>query len=108
MGGDHGAESAGGRQRITVRVVDAATGDEQVSGELTVLPGFCSYSCTSCTYTSVQAVAPPPGRSNTAVVRTFRQRDTGSRRSARRVKAVRFGIFEIGAVKSAKSALAGL
>jgi hypothetical protein len=49
-----------GRQRITVRVVDAATGDEQVSGELTVLPGFCSYSCTSCTYTSVQAVASPP------------------------------------------------
>jgi hypothetical protein len=49
-----------GRQRITVRVVDAATGDEQVSGELTVLPGFCSYSCSCSTYTVLQATAPRP------------------------------------------------
>jgi hypothetical protein len=53
------AQSAqpGHRQRITVRVVDAATGEEHLSGELTILPGFCSYSCCSSHH---PVVRPPP------------------------------------------------
>ena len=49
----------GQRQRITVRVVDAATGEEQISGELTVLPGFCSLCCCS-SHTVVRPTGPLP------------------------------------------------
>ena len=39
------SERRSSKQRIHVRVVDLETGNEQVSGELTIIPGFCCVGC---------------------------------------------------------------
>jgi hypothetical protein len=49
----------GGKQRIVLKITDVATGEEQVSSELVVLPGFCSHCC--CTTTILDVRPPPPG-----------------------------------------------
>jgi hypothetical protein len=56
------AQSGSSRgQRVQVRVIDVATGEEQVSGELTVLPGHCSWGCCCCNW---PVVTPPPRVNN--------------------------------------------
>ena len=39
-----------GKQRVNVRVTDAETGEERMSQDLVVSPGYCSWSSCSCTY----------------------------------------------------------
>jgi len=43
------SERRAAKQRIQLKVIDVATGEEQVSGDIVVVRGFCSYSCSTCT-----------------------------------------------------------
>jgi hypothetical protein len=47
-----------GKQRIQIKITNVETGEEQVSSDTVVLPGFCSHCC--CT-TTILDVRPPPG-----------------------------------------------
>lgn len=46
------------KQRIQLKVVDVATGEEQVSGDIVVVRGFCSYCC-SCSTVLAGSGGPP-------------------------------------------------
>ena len=49
------------KQRIQLKVIDVGTGEEQVSGDIIVVRGFCSYSCSTCTG-CIPSVNGPPER----------------------------------------------
>jgi len=50
------SERSGHKQRIQLKVIDVASGEEQISGDIVVVRGFCSWGCCCCNW---PVVTPP-------------------------------------------------
>jgi hypothetical protein len=50
------------KHRIQIKVIDVATGEEQISGEMVVLPGYCCSWCCCTVHGCIMSAAPQVGQ----------------------------------------------